>query len=204
MKKTPYAAIVITALALAVYLCPGARDVCIFDRAAILRGEWWRLITGHLVHFSPSHLLFDLTVFVLAGGLVEARSRHLFWALLASATMLIALALLAFVPELRFYGGLSGIATAMLFLIALNYAGQIGPLRWCGIVVVLGTVTKFCIEVFSHQPLFAQFDSPTVRLVTLAHGMGMVAAALAWWATRAAHTPAAPQNQVSPVPSQPG
>ena len=52
--------VVVTALA--VYLLPGVGEALVYDRSAILTGELWRLVTGHWVHFSASHLFYDVTV----------------------------------------------------------------------------------------------------------------------------------------------
>lgn len=36
------------------------RNLLEFNRVLIIRGEWWRVLTGHLVHYTNEHLFFDL------------------------------------------------------------------------------------------------------------------------------------------------
>jgi membrane associated rhomboid family serine protease len=45
----------------------------VWDRQAIGDGQWWRLLTGHLVHFTPRHLLCDVLAVGVAGWLIESR-----------------------------------------------------------------------------------------------------------------------------------
>src|SRR4051812_25687175 len=61
-RAKAFAALLIFPLAFAIHLAPGFKAWLIYDRAAILHGELWRLWTGHLVHFSNSHLLLDASV----------------------------------------------------------------------------------------------------------------------------------------------
>jgi len=56
--------------AILLWLVPTTHSALLYDRTAILRGEWWRLWTGHWVHFSFSHLAWNLAVLLGAGLLV--------------------------------------------------------------------------------------------------------------------------------------
>src|SRR4051812_37737498 len=66
-----------------------------YQRTAILHGQWWRLWSAHLVHFSARHALLDGAVLALLGMVLEARlgARRMAFALLVGAP-LIALSLL--------------------------------------------------------------------------------------------------------------
>ncbi len=95
-----------------------------YDRQAIGEGEWWRLLTGHLVHLSSGHLLMNL----LGAGLVVV----FFWPLMSSAAWLalilssgvfIGLAIFLFHPQVMWYVGLSGIIHALFI------AGGLADLR---------------------------------------------------------------------------
>jgi rhomboid family GlyGly-CTERM serine protease len=184
MKTGPFATIAITALALAVCVSPGGSDLCIFDREAILRGEWWRVATGHLVHFSQSHLFFDAIVFLVAGSLVEFRNRRLFFLLGVATAVSIGVALLAFAPGMRFYGGLSGIATAMLFLSAVQSAEQKGLLRVTGVLVAVIVIAKLLLEALSDRSLFVRFDSPSIHPAPFSHAVGTLVATGVWLVSR--------------------
>lgn len=84
------------------------------DRSAVLAGEIWRLWSGHLVHFSPAHLLLDVTVLAVAGAVAERElgSRFVLAALAFGMPVLAALLLLA-EPSLAEYRGCSGIAVLL-------------------------------------------------------------------------------------------
>ncbi len=169
-------------LALIVASQPTLAPKLLYERAAILNGEYWRLWTGHLVHFGQSHLFWNLTIFALAScwaeRLAPARARLL----LALAPGVIGLALLALDPALRTYGGLSGVAAAQLaFLaftqLALNPANGPGAAsdRWFWRAVLALLLLKIAVEFAADQPFFARFASG-VRSVPLAHLAGFLVA----------------------------
>jgi rhomboid family GlyGly-CTERM serine protease len=81
-----------------------------YDRAGLLAGQGWRIVTGHLVHLNTVHLLLNLAGLVL---LVE-----LLWGelpikqgigLFLIATLITSLLLWTLHPELIWYVGLSGV-----------------------------------------------------------------------------------------------
>ncbi len=184
MKRVPFLTMVAALLAMAVYEWPGAREFCVLDRGAFLHGEWWRAFTAQLVHFSPSHLWLNAAVFLVAGGIIEAQSRRTFLALFVSASIAISGAVLMFAPEFQFYGGLSGVATAMLFLIAIQCAAGRGVMRVCGILAISAMLAKLVFEGLHPQPLFARFDSSLIRSAPISHAAGIIAAAAIWFAAR--------------------
>ncbi|MFC4307543.1 rhombosortase [Steroidobacter flavus] len=82
-----------------------------YEREAVLQGEYWRLITGHLVHGSTQHLILNS-----AGlALIAALFRHdnyswRAWLLVALFSMAaIDLGLVFLEPQLTWYVGLSGV-----------------------------------------------------------------------------------------------
>ena len=72
----------------------------------VWRGQWWRLWTGHLVHYSAAHLLLNVTA--LAPPVVLTRSRRgiAIWSLIAAP--LLSLLLLA-TSTFDEYRGASGL-----------------------------------------------------------------------------------------------
>ena len=119
---------VVAALVVAAF--PAWSGGLIYDRQAILRGECWRLFTGHWVHFSRSHLVYDTLALALAGGMLEARRTPGFGCLCLLAPWIINLMLLACVPDLRQCGGLSGLATCALVYLAVEGLGEASGWRW--------------------------------------------------------------------------
>ena len=85
------------------------------DRAALAEGEWYRLLTGHLVHLSHTHLALNIAglalVWVLVGRAMTLRG----WLLTAILSIVaIDLGLLLGVPSLDWYVGLSGLLHGLL------------------------------------------------------------------------------------------
>jgi len=91
-------------------LGPQATEALRYDRAAVLAGEGWRLVTGHLVHADAPHLAWNvvgvmLVWFLFAG---EYSLRGWFGVLLAS-TVATDLGFLLLEPDLDWYVGFSGV-----------------------------------------------------------------------------------------------
>ncbi len=176
---------VIALLAALIFPWPRISEALIFERADIFAGQAWRLWTGHLVHYTGSHLFWDLLVF-LAGGtwleLIAPRLTRWFYLLTPPA---ISAALLVWNPTLERYAGLSGLATGVIVLLALiQWRRDRGGPAWFWPSVLALVVVKTVIEMSTHAPLFAHFESG-VRVVPLAHigGMGcaLVAYAVGGW-----------------------
>jgi rhomboid family GlyGly-CTERM serine protease len=91
-------------------------DFMEFDRAALLRGEIWRLFTGHLVHWSPEHFYLDALVFVAQGIVFEPKIGRGYAQVLGIAGGAIGLTLLVLQSDLAAYRGISGLINTQLVL----------------------------------------------------------------------------------------
>ena len=81
-----------------------------YERGAILRGEWWRLITGHWVHLGARHLIPDAIGLVLLWALYARELRPAAWLLVAAcATAAIDAGLWWGAPGVQWYVGISGL-----------------------------------------------------------------------------------------------
>ena len=87
-----------------------------FDRCLILNGEIWRLITGHLVHWSSEHFYLDSMVFILQGITFEKKIGHKYWSMLVLSALFISATLLIFRQDLLYYRGISGLINTQLIL----------------------------------------------------------------------------------------
>jgi rhomboid family GlyGly-CTERM serine protease len=172
----PLATTLIVVLALAVAEIPALAPALLYERAAVLRGEFWRLWTGHLVHFGASHLFWNLVVFTLASAWAERLAPGRTRLLLALAPGIIGLALLVLDPALQTYGGLSGLAAAALAFLAFTQLAQKPSDRWFWWTVLALLLLKIAAEFAADQPLFARFAASGVRPVPLAHLAGFLAA----------------------------
>ena len=172
----PWVTLAVAWLALAVFASRGLEGRLVFERAAIRQGEWWRLWTGNWVHFSSSHLLWNLVVLVPAGIWVErlAPARARFLLLLAPAV--IGGAILVIEPALQRYGGLSGVAAGVLALLAIEQLARGAADRWFWWAVLVLLAAKIVGEMVAGHALFAQFNDLVLRTVPLAHVAGVVSA----------------------------
>lgn len=102
----------------------GWRDALEYRRAAVLRGQLWRLLTGNLVHLGWVHLARDVAGLFLIWGLFgrSMDERSWVWVALASG-LAVGLGLLAFSPNIAWYVGISGV------LFGVFCAGALGQLR---------------------------------------------------------------------------
>lgn len=80
-----------------------------YQRAAVLHGQVWRLLTGSLIHLSWLHLIRDLAGLFLIWGLFAHSLNERTWlAALLGSTLAVGLGLLAFDPGIAWYVGVSG------------------------------------------------------------------------------------------------
>ncbi len=87
----------------------GAGRALRYQRDAILDGEWWRLLSGQLVHLGWTHLWLNLAALALISLLFARTLRLSEWLWIHAAAFLgTGLGLLAFSPGLQWYVGLSG------------------------------------------------------------------------------------------------
>ena len=180
MRRFPFITAAVTAVVLVAWLSPQLHEFCLFERTHISSGQWWRLLTGHLVHFSPSHLIFDSAVFLVTGAMIEDRGRKLVIGLLLTSALAISAGLFWLAPELQFYGGMSGVATAMLCFVAFECARGSGIKRAVGVTVIILATIKMAWETQASRALFSIFDRPEIQLAPMAHIIGALVAAAIW------------------------
>jgi len=95
-----------------------------YEREAVLDGELWRLVTGHLVHLGWSHTVLNLAGLALVWALFASALRGMYglWVLIASIAAIDA-GFLINEPQLDWYVGFSGV------LHGLFAAGVIASIR---------------------------------------------------------------------------
>lgn len=86
-----------------------------YERAAVLDGEWWRLLTGHIAHFDLRHLLLNLggaalMVLLFASGYSP---KQWLW-IIAVSVACIDIGFLILEPQLLWYVGVSGVLHGVL------------------------------------------------------------------------------------------
>lgn len=178
-RPFPWATGLVTTLALVVWFWPAVQLPLVYERGAILHGDIWRLWTGHLTHLSLSHLVWNLIVFLPAGIWAERISPVRTRWLLLLAPGVIGAALLGLVPALEYYAGLSGLAAAVVALLAMIQLQRNHRDRWWWLGVLALIALKILAEALLGLPVFARFRDPSVHVVPLAHFAGVLCAAAA-------------------------
>lgn len=175
--KAPWLTLLLGGSMLALFAGLGpAPTQLVYDRTAILGGEWWRLVTAHLVHSDVGHLAWNLGGLLLLGGLLEGISRAALSAALAIGTLAVDLVLLFGLPGMGWYCGLSGSLNALLVpLFAAGWAARRSPL--IPLMAAL-TLAKIGIEMASGQALFTETAWASVPQAHLAGWLAGIAAML--------------------------
>lgn len=178
--RSSWATLLVGVAAAACLALPQFSDTLLFRRAELASGEYWRLWTGHLVHFGGRHLIADLAVFLVAGTWLESFAPWTARGFLVLAPAAISAFLYFADPHLTFYGGLSGVAVGLLVLLALVQLrrDKLAP-RWIWVGVLVLVAVKVALEAFTNTPLVSDFG-PDIKVSSLAHLGGILCALLAW------------------------
>lgn len=160
---------VIVALAILTYSIPGASALLIYERQAIHAGELWRLFTAPLVHFSTSHLVWNLLVFAPAGIAVSAAGFRRLWLVCIYAALVPGVVFFLAMPQLERYGGLSGLATATAVYFCLGMACRAENNKYLWLLILLFISIKITLEALTGTPIFAQTDTVPFRVLPSVH-----------------------------------
>jgi rhomboid family GlyGly-CTERM serine protease len=183
--KLPWWYLVAGLAALIVQFNPGWRDVLIYNRTEIADGQWWRIWTGHLVHFGWPHFVADGGLFVIMGWLLV--ERHALFSRLALGLMPLFVSAVIFWldPTMLVYGGLSAINLGLLLYLAAQ-GWQRNWTDWFWPAVLAIYVGEVVLEV--HQGGrgggMIHFDDPGIHVATSAHLASAAYALLAWLLAR--------------------
>src|SRR5665213_1163008 len=162
-----YGAALVTSLALILALCAAGeagRESLRYERIALAHGQWWRLLTAHLVHLSLLHALLNCAGLALLWMLFarEFSPRRWAWILIAACAAIDA-GLWFLRPQVDWYLGASGALHGALAAgaVALYRRGDA-----MGTVLVLLLVVKLIYEQHTGASVFAG-SLPLVAVVLL-------------------------------------
>lgn len=185
-RSLPIMTLVTAAVAIGLSLVSAWEVAMSYQRQAILQGEVWRLLTGHLTHWNADHLVWDVMMFLILAGLVERRNRRTAARLMLGSAFFISLALWSTAPQVTEYRGLSGIDSALFVYAAAVLAGDAwiaGRRAAAGLfgLLLAGFVGKVGYEMATGATLFVDSSSgaftplPSVHLVGAAVGLALAA-----------------------------
>lgn len=142
-----------------------------FNSAMISSGQYWRFISGHLVHLDAEHLIWNLLPLLLLGTILENYSRFIY--LLSTFFSMAAISIyLMYEASGSYYCGYSAVLNSY-FYIALailwqKFEGQKTAQSVCLITAIAGLL-KLTIEAASGEALLSQLYWPPHMV---AHGVG--------------------------------
>ncbi|MEL4242004.1 rhombosortase [Shewanella xiamenensis] len=175
-KLGPYwLALVVSLLCALLYVTglftPSVDTLLAYRRSDISDGQWWRLITGNLLHTNHWHLLMNL-----AGLWVVLFLHHFHYQLKGLAALFILLCLFEGIglylgyPQLLGYVGLSGMLHGLFTFGAVQ---DIHRKMRSGYLLLLGVIVKV-----GHEQFYGASDDVTAmigaRVATEAHLVGLI------------------------------
>ncbi len=197
LRRPPWIYLTLALIALAIQLVPAWRDLLLYDRAALVKGEWWRIWTGHLVHFGWPHFIADAGLFLILGWLLDAQ--HAWFSRLGLVLMpaFISAILYWFDPSMSRYGGLSAVNLGLLLYLALQgWRRDWADWFWPAVLLIYVGEVIFEIAKGGRGGGLISFDDPGVRVATSAHLASAAYALLAWVIAR-------PRQMKKPEPAAP-
>ena len=182
--------VVLVAVLLAFHgLGADALPVLRYERSAVLSGEAWRLVTGHLVHADMVHLGWNVLGVLIVAFLVARDYSWRQWLVILGVSIATTdLGFLLLEPRLEWYVGFSGV------LHGLMAAGLVAWLR-----TSRDAITWIVTGLFAAKLAWEHFAGPLpftaasleVPVVHEAHTYGAIGGALAGlWLTRRMPRPA--------------
>lgn len=199
MKPAPVVTLSIAAFAVLASLIPSGNEWLELSRQGIATSHFWRLVTGHFVHFGWPHLAWDVAAFMLLGIIAEPlfgtpqrtgnhrkpsgdRLAHgtRFAGFIVGVSLCLSLAVLWLQPHLARYRGLSGIDSALFGFIAQRLIErgrslQRRSLVWLGSLSLVGFLVKCGYELATRQSAFVgQASTGLFEPVPLVHGLGLL------------------------------
>jgi rhomboid family GlyGly-CTERM serine protease len=153
-----------------------ARELGRYERLAIESGEYWRLVTAHLVHLSVGHLWPNLAALAILGLLLDDVFRNAdWWRVAAVSAAAIDAGLYLYQPGVLWYVGLSGVLHGV---VAAGAIALFTRHRALGTTLALGLTAKLGFEqVFGAAPFTA--ESVGGPVVVSAHLYGALGGAVA-------------------------
>jgi len=183
--QIPWVFLIVTVAATVIQFNSGWRGQLLCDSNLIIAGEWWRIWTGHLVHFGWPHFVADAGLFLILGRLLERQHPVITRVALVAMPVVICVTIYVLDPAMVRYGGLSAINFGLLLFLAAN-GWQKNWVDWFWPAVMAIYVGEVILETFygqGHGGGMIQFDDPSVRVGTAAHIGGGAYGIFAWLAS---------------------
>jgi len=195
--RIPINTITVIALCIASSKIQVLSSAFIYDRNAIWRGEIWRLVTSHFVHFNSIHLIYNIIAFGIVGWIIESKGNKHFKLLYFVTACSISAVLLAVKPDMVYFGGLSGIACGFFVYCALLCLHEHPPWRFISILSLIFISAKMGCELYSDGSILPYWGSHDFIPVPISHIAGSISALILFLLIKIKKSP---QNIFSPEP----
>lgn len=139
-------------------------------------GNWHALWTGHLLHYTLEHYLWDALMFVVFAGLLWREERWRLWLWLFHTAPFISFWVFAVEPQITEYRGLSALDTMLFtrFCLGVSVSNQ-GWDRWLfGWLPLAGLFSKIIYELTTGSAIFVADLGEGVVPLPSAHLAGLV------------------------------
>jgi rhomboid family GlyGly-CTERM serine protease len=145
-----------------------------YQRAAILSGQFWRLLSGHCVHFSPRHAALNaVALAILAYALEQRGAARALLTRLTLTSVGISLTLLLCVPGMTTYRGASALALAMVGMLLRALWLQQPHWRPRLVLIALLLAAKILADALGLWPNLAGLPAG-VQVAWQAHAAGLL------------------------------
>lgn len=163
-------------IACIVFQTTGLVEFFRFSRSDILSGQWWRLLTGNLVHLGYPHLFLNLAGLAVISALLAPAMTVRQWTITGVVSMTgVGIGLLLLDPQLRWYVGLSGVLYGLLL------GGAIAEFQRQRLVAIV--LAGYTIGKVTWEQLYGAAESSEKiaggNVIVNAHLYGMISGALA-------------------------
>jgi len=156
-----------------------------FDRGLIAQGDYWLLLTGHLVHLNWMHWGLNMAGLLIVAVFFSLYGSVLDWLfVLLFSAVVISLGLYWFHPELIWYVGLSGVLHGLFLYGAVR---EIRYYPFSGYVLVLLLSGKLFWE-YMNGALPGSEEMTGGRVLVEAHLYGAMAGLAAVFLTKPLHS----------------
>ncbi len=179
---------------LLVQCSPAAQRLLEFNRLAIESGQWWRLLTGNLVHYDWLHFAANVGAFAALGWLAVIRRSRAVLVVLPAA-IAVGLGVYLWADATVLYRGISGVDCALLaWLLATTAWQEPGwrALPWAGALLLM--FAKSVYETATGTVLLPTSAPTGVEVVNITHVVGLAVGALAAAVAPPARPPVAPDQ----------
>ena len=147
-----------------------------YDRTAIVGGEWWRLLTAHIVHLGTLHATLNIAGLALIWALFAREYSLRRWVVIALASVAaIDAGLWLREPEIEWYVGASG---ALHGAVAAGAVARIRRRDRDGWLLAAFLAAKLTYEQFAGAMPFSAGIGPVLVNAHLYGAIGALAAAL--------------------------